>query len=275
MRTARPWLRAIGSAVSRARSSCEAYTAATLGSLSMRAATTLAWRCPSSARCRPGACPGSTLPVVGVCPWRTRRTRVGRTRRLYRRARILEAAPDVRSRAVEVGEPVRARELRGADRLLVPAAPVGIRGEGGDGAPDVARRLGEREIGRSLATLDSGIEMIDRDPRAEPRDERGRLLDGLGPVVLGPRRPAAAARAHDRGARLVQGRRDSAPGAAGRARHDGHAPAQRVAVGRPGHGSSLPALGLAYKRRLVVARIEEIAQAVAGEVERQGQREDR
>src|SRR5262245_41771890 len=95
-RTARPWLRAIGSAVSRARSSCEAYTAATLGSLSMRAATTFAWRCPSSARCRPGACPGSTLPVVGVCPWRTRRTRVGRTRRLYRWARILEAPPDVR-----------------------------------------------------------------------------------------------------------------------------------------------------------------------------------
>ena len=28
---------------------------------------------PSSARCRPLARPGSTLPVVGVCPWRTNR----------------------------------------------------------------------------------------------------------------------------------------------------------------------------------------------------------
>src|SRR5215470_13897087 len=198
MRTARPWLRAIGSAVSRARSSCEAYTAATLGSLSMRAATTLAWRCPSSARCRPGACPGSTLPVVGVCPWRTRRTRVGRTRRLYRRARILEAPPDVRSRAVEVGEPIRARELRGADRLLVPAVPVGIRG---GGRRRRARRRAATRRARSrgsLATLDRGIEMIDRDrdPRAaESRDARGRLLDGLGPVVLGPRRPAEIGRA--------------------------------------------------------------------------------
>src|SRR5215831_13037302 len=180
MRTARPWLRAIGSAVSRARSSCEAYTAATLGSLSMRAATTFAWRCPSSARCRPGACPGSTLPVVGVCPWRTRRTRVGRTRRLYRRARILEAPSDVRPRAVQVGEPVRTRELRGADRLLVPAVPVGIRGEGGDGAPDVARRLGEPEVGGSLATLDRVAPVLLGDPeivehhlRAQPAGRDG------------------------------------------------------------------------------------------------------
>src|SRR5438094_686383 len=31
---------------------------------------------PASARCSPGARPGSTLPVVGVWPWRTSSTRV-------------------------------------------------------------------------------------------------------------------------------------------------------------------------------------------------------
>src|SRR5690606_21471780 len=43
----------------------------------MRSATASAWRCPASAMCRPGARPGSTLPVVGVWPCRTRSTRVG------------------------------------------------------------------------------------------------------------------------------------------------------------------------------------------------------
>src|SRR5215212_9560894 len=43
----------------------------------MRLATASAWACPVSARCRPGARPGSTLPVVAVWPWRTSRTSVG------------------------------------------------------------------------------------------------------------------------------------------------------------------------------------------------------
>src|SRR5579875_3641495 len=69
---------AIGSAVSRARSSGEAYTAATLRRDSLRArATAAAWARPSSERCRPLALPGRTRPVVGVAPWRTRRTVVG------------------------------------------------------------------------------------------------------------------------------------------------------------------------------------------------------
>ena len=44
----------------------------------IRSATASAWAWPSSERWRPGARPGSTWPVVGVLPWRTRRTTVGR-----------------------------------------------------------------------------------------------------------------------------------------------------------------------------------------------------
>src|SRR5580692_4448066 len=42
----------------------------------MRWAATSAWATPFSARWRPAAWPGSTLPVVGVVPWRTSSTRV-------------------------------------------------------------------------------------------------------------------------------------------------------------------------------------------------------
>src|ERR1700753_3180757 len=42
----------------------------------MRSAAAAAWACPFSARWRPGARPGSILPVVGVTPWRTSRTTV-------------------------------------------------------------------------------------------------------------------------------------------------------------------------------------------------------
>src|SRR5882672_8914468 len=67
-RTARWRARAIGIAVSRARSRFDAYTAATLGSLPIRAAAASACCRPLSARCRPGAWPGRTTPVVGVWP---------------------------------------------------------------------------------------------------------------------------------------------------------------------------------------------------------------
>src|SRR5450631_4361586 len=43
----------------------------------IRAATASAWARPFAARCRPPALPGRILPVVGVAPCRTRRTRVG------------------------------------------------------------------------------------------------------------------------------------------------------------------------------------------------------
>src|SRR3954471_16192445 len=43
----------------------------------MRAATAAACSWPLSARCSPGARPGSVVPVVGVWPWRTSRTTVG------------------------------------------------------------------------------------------------------------------------------------------------------------------------------------------------------
>src|SRR5438105_11401709 len=67
----------MGAAVSRVRSSGEAYTASTLASAPMRSATAVACSLPASARWSPGARPGRTLPVVGVLPWRTRRTSVG------------------------------------------------------------------------------------------------------------------------------------------------------------------------------------------------------
>src|SRR5581483_931512 len=51
--------------------------ASTFFSAPMRAATASAWATPVSARCSPGARPGRTLPVVGVWPCRTYRTRVG------------------------------------------------------------------------------------------------------------------------------------------------------------------------------------------------------
>src|SRR5438876_2264939 len=46
----------------------------------MRWAAPSAWRRPSSERCSPGARPGSFIPVVGVAPWRTSKTAVGRAR---------------------------------------------------------------------------------------------------------------------------------------------------------------------------------------------------
>src|SRR5437773_1348233 len=47
----------------------------------MRRAAASACRRPSSERCRPGARPGSLMPVVGVAPWRTSSTNVGRAPR--------------------------------------------------------------------------------------------------------------------------------------------------------------------------------------------------
>src|SRR6516165_624635 len=69
--------RAMGAAVSLARSSGELYTASTRFSVAMRSATACACALPASARCRPGVRPGRTLPVVGVVPWRTNSINVG------------------------------------------------------------------------------------------------------------------------------------------------------------------------------------------------------
>src|SRR5665213_3012358 len=52
----------------------------------MRPATSSAWASPSSDRWSPLALPGSTWPVVGVRPWRTSRTTVGRSEGLGRLA---------------------------------------------------------------------------------------------------------------------------------------------------------------------------------------------
>ena len=65
----------MGAAVSTARSIGEAYTALTRPSPARRSATRQACSRPSGARCSPGARPGSTDPVVGVCPWRTNSTK--------------------------------------------------------------------------------------------------------------------------------------------------------------------------------------------------------
>ena len=61
-------------------------------------------RTPSSARCRPLARPGSTLPVVGVWPWRTSRIVVGfgpAACRLRWRSAVLAASWTARRRASE------------------------------------------------------------------------------------------------------------------------------------------------------------------------------
>ena len=89
-----------------------------------------------------------------------------------------------------------------------------------------------------------GVEVVDLGgdaDAAELVDQRGRLLDGLGPVVIG----AARARvllppgAHDGGARLAERGRDAAAGAAGRpGDHRDPAP-QHLGVGCPGHVTSI------------------------------------
>src|SRR5688572_19075111 len=94
------------------------------------------------------------------------------------------------------------------------------------------------------------MEVIDGDgdaDAAETRDELRRLLDGLGPVVLGPRGSGAAAGADDGGAGLAEGGGDAAAGPARRSRDDGHATAERGWIRRPGHGASVPALGENFK----------------------------
>src|SRR3546814_1078805 len=88
---------AIGAAVSRVRSSGDAYTAAILRfgpcSAELRSATACAWASPVSARCRPGARPGRTLPGVGVCPCRTRSTSVGGAGRREAAVRAIVGRP--------------------------------------------------------------------------------------------------------------------------------------------------------------------------------------
>src|SRR5262249_13355380 len=75
--------RARGAAVSRVRSSGDAYTAEirgrtpSAGAHAARRSPSRAACCwPASDRCRPGARPGSNCPVLGVVPWRTSNTSV-------------------------------------------------------------------------------------------------------------------------------------------------------------------------------------------------------
>ena len=77
-RSGSPSACATGRAVSRARSRGEVYTAAMRRSAPSRRARASACRRPSSERCRPGARPGSTMPVAPVRAWRHRSTSVGR-----------------------------------------------------------------------------------------------------------------------------------------------------------------------------------------------------
>src|SRR5262249_19959133 len=76
MRTAMFRALAMMPAVPRARSSREDEMATTFSVLAMRAAAASACLRPCSERWRPRARPGSFTPVVGVRPWRTRRTMV-------------------------------------------------------------------------------------------------------------------------------------------------------------------------------------------------------
>src|SRR6185503_20234792 len=51
---------------------------------------------------------------------------------------VRHVAPDVGTRAVDVGEAVLGCELTGIDRLLIPSRAIRIGGQRGDGASDVS-----------------------------------------------------------------------------------------------------------------------------------------
>ena len=105
-----------------------------------------------------------------------------------------------------------------------------------------------------------GLEMIggrgDADA-AQPRDELGRLLDGLRAVVFRPRRARGAAGADDGRARLAERRRDAAPGAARRSGDHGHATPQRFAIRFPCHERSVPGRRALAKSRSTPAGARE------------------
>ncbi|GAA3371484.1 hypothetical protein GCM10017744_099400 [Streptomyces antimycoticus] len=116
------------------------------------------------------------------------------------------------------------------------------------GAPDVV----DQDVDPAVIVADAlgqppdlrGVEMVGADGDAgatEPRDEFGRLLDRLGPVVVGPApaRYAAAAGADDGGAGLAQRGRDPAPGAAGRPGDDGDTSVQCIVIECPAHPMSV------------------------------------
>ena len=153
----------------------------------MRSAARSAWARPSSARWRPAAWPGSTLPVVGVLPWRTSRTTVTWRRRVAASRRVPGAA---------TGGPRR----RGTGRH------AGEGGAPGWGHPRHRRLARWRRLEpdrASLGHLEAEIEACRRCPRLVAWREQvasaaaGRLRRGdlLGP----PRRRASATPA----ARLV------------------------------------------------------------------------
>jgi hypothetical protein len=129
------------------------------------------------------------------------------------------------------------------------------------GAPDVVDQdvddaiLGAEPVGQSAHLL--AIQMVDLDRHAgaaEVLHQLCSLLDGFGPVVVRSHAAggAAAAGADDGGAGLAEGRRDTAPGTAGRAGDDRHLAPQRVGVRQPVHGLEYrPPAGIprAYSKR--------------------------
>src|SRR5438477_12042198 len=101
------------------------------------------------ARCRPSGGRSPRAPRRGATGvWRSADAREGSPVVVERGvepglADLLDESPDVGLRAVDVGEPVFAREPAGVDRLLVPPRPVGIRRQRDDGTTDVSRGLRE------------------------------------------------------------------------------------------------------------------------------------
>ena len=144
----------MGAAVSRVRSRGDAYTAVgAFARPAMRSAAAAACACPFSARCRPAACPGRILPVVGVTPWRTRRTTVAggalRPRRAGGRAEAERAVGDTDAHrrlcavASDRGpkDTVAARATGRGGLPALPAAGALARG-GGPHGPGLVRRPG-------------------------------------------------------------------------------------------------------------------------------------
>ena len=141
---ARPSARAalaIGAAVSRVRSSGEAYTPATRSANgAMRSATASACSRPLSERCRPLARPGRTAPVVGVWPWRTSSTQgvPGRGGLL----RTSGPCKPVNLPSAGRGRTALATGGRRGGRLPGVPAPRAVAGAGGDGEGGPLPRLG-------------------------------------------------------------------------------------------------------------------------------------
>src|SRR5438105_7867604 len=138
----------------------------------MRSATASAWDRPLSDRLSPRAWPGRTLPVVGVSPWRTRSSSVGRGGRRVGMSRSIANLPAL---------PWRYGLGRGWGPRLGEEAGVGA--PAGKEDMDSLRRLTAEIVEcQKCPRLVAWREQVGREKRAAFRDEDywARPLPGFG-----------------------------------------------------------------------------------------------